>query len=57
MRLALDGGSPGGIDPLDWLDTTTPQTWRYETGTVSYHWYEPTGADPYARDDTGEFVD
>jgi hypothetical protein len=57
LRLALDGGVPGGVEPLDWLETTTPQTWRTGATTTSYSWFETTGADPYARNDAGEFID
>jgi alpha-galactosidase len=28
VRLALDGGTPGGVEPLDWLSTTAPRHWR-----------------------------
>ena len=28
LRMALDGGVPGGIEPLDWLQTTAPERWR-----------------------------
>ena len=55
-RRALDGGDPGGIEPVDCLHTTTPQMWRSGADTPSYRWFESTGADPYFRDDTGEFV-
>ena len=57
LRLALDGGIPGGVEPLDWLDTTSPQSWRAGDTTVTYHWFETAGADPYARNDEGEFTD
>lgn len=38
IRLALDGGSPGGIEPLDWLDTSQPQRWRDGATDVTYSW-------------------
>lgn len=47
LRLALDGGAPGGVEPLDWLDTTTPSRWRCGPQVVAYNWYEAIGADPY----------
>ncbi|MGO3795650.1 MAG: hypothetical protein ACTJGR_00835 [Pauljensenia sp.] len=47
LRLALDGGAPGGGEPLDWLDTPTPQRWRLGGETVDYEWLEPQGADPF----------
>jgi alpha-galactosidase len=30
-------------EPLDWLDTTTPERWRCEGETVTYDWYGTTG--------------
>ncbi|TNM69513.1 hypothetical protein FHN55_03730 [Streptomyces sp. NP160] len=51
LRLALDGGAPGGVEPLDWLDTTTPQRWR--SGWVDrgeelhLAWGEELGSDPF----------
>ena len=56
LRLALDGGVPGGVEPMDWLDTTSPQRWR-SGEVVDYRWFEASGADPYARNDEGEFTD
>ena len=47
VQLALDGGDPGGIEPLDWLRTTAPQSWRSERGVSRYDWGEPWGALPY----------
>lgn len=47
LRLALDGGAPTGVEPLDWLHTTTPADWRCGEETLSYDWYGPEGADPY----------
>ncbi len=38
IRLALDGGSPGGIEPLDWLETAHPSRWRDGTDTLDYSW-------------------
>jgi alpha-galactosidase len=46
MQTALSGGSPGGCEPLDWLHTTDPRQWRFGSETVSYHWEEPSGANP-----------
>ena len=46
LRLALDGGVPGGVEPLDWLDTTTPQRWRIGSQTRTYQWFGEAGADP-----------
>lgn len=47
LRLALDGGQPGGVEPVDWLHNPTPATWRSGSKTRTYTWYETTGADPY----------
>ena len=46
VRLALDGGTPGGVEPLDWLSTTAPRRWRSGTETLVYDWAEPWGATP-----------
>jgi alpha-galactosidase len=47
LRLALDGGTRGGVEPVDWLHNPTPATWRSGPRTRTYTWYEDTGADPY----------
>lgn len=46
MQTALSGGTPGGCEPLDWLHTTAPRTWRIGSETVTYAWEEPAGALP-----------
>jgi alpha-galactosidase len=46
MQTALSGGAPGGCEPLDWLHTTAPRTWRLGSETVTCHWEEPAGAWP-----------
>ena len=46
MQTALSGGEPGGCEPLDWLNTTTPRQWRLGKHKVTYHWEEPAGASP-----------
>ncbi len=46
MQTALSGGAPGGCEPLDWLHTTAPVTWRIGEQTVTYDWSEPAGAWP-----------
>ncbi|MFJ2160824.1 hypothetical protein [Streptomyces sp. NPDC087856] len=48
VRLALDGGTPGGVEPLDWLSTTAPRRWRSGAETLVYDWAEPWGAVPLA---------
>ncbi|MDR2675414.1 MAG: hypothetical protein LBC18_11295 [Opitutaceae bacterium] len=50
MRIALDGGEPGGTGPLDWLRTTSPRQWRLGSGTAAYDWTEPRGVWPFACD-------
>ena len=46
VRLALDGGVPGGIEPLDWLTSTAPRHWRAGRETLHVDWSEPWGAWP-----------
>ncbi|MEU8223926.1 hypothetical protein [Kribbella sp. NPDC048915] len=46
IRLALDGGVDGGIEPIDWLVNTTPNEWRSGAETIRYDWSQPWGADP-----------
>ncbi|MFZ0530034.1 MAG: hypothetical protein WAL91_05805 [Propionicimonas sp.] len=52
LRLALDGGTPGGVEPLDWLYTTTPTTWSCAGQTLRYDWYGTEGGDPYDLTDS-----
>ncbi|MHA6522818.1 alpha-amylase family protein [Tessaracoccus sp. G1721] len=47
LRTALDGGTPGGVEPLDWLHTATPSLWGSGGGTVRYDWFADEGADPF----------
>jgi alpha-galactosidase len=47
LRLALDGGEPGGVEPVDWLHNPTPATWRAGGHTRTYDWFETMGADPF----------
>jgi alpha-galactosidase len=46
MQTALSGGDPGGCEPLDWLNTTTPRLWRLGSEKATYHWEEPAGVSP-----------
>jgi alpha-galactosidase len=32
-------------EPLDWLETTCPSSWRFEDGDRAYDWSEPDGID------------
>lgn len=45
LRVALDGGAPGGAEPLDWMSSPTPSRWRLGDAEVAYDWLEPQGAD------------
>ena len=47
LRLALDGGEPDGIHPLDWMDSPTPTRWQTGRGIVEYDWLRGKGADPF----------
>jgi alpha-galactosidase len=46
LRIALDGGEPGGVEPLDWMASTSPRHWRVGDGTRTYDWLEESGALP-----------
>lgn len=48
VRTALDGGTQGGVEPLDWQWTTTPRRWRSAGGTLTYDWGHHWGAWPLA---------
>jgi alpha-galactosidase len=48
LRLALDGGAPDGVEPLDWLSTPTPRRWRTGEEEITYSWLGPLGGDPFA---------
>jgi alpha-galactosidase len=47
LRLALDGGARGGVEPIDWLHTTSPSRWRGGEAELTYDWLEPWGGDPF----------
>lgn len=47
LKLALDGGIPGGVEPLDWLTTTSPAVWRSGDEVVTFDWFPAEGADVY----------
>jgi alpha-galactosidase len=47
VKLALDGGEPAGIEPLDWLFNTCPRRWRLGDRTQTFDWIEPSGAWPF----------
>ncbi|MFJ9542761.1 hypothetical protein ACIRPX_36700 [Streptomyces sp. NPDC101225] len=46
VRTALDGGVPGGVQPLDWQSTTAPRNWRTAAGTLTYDWEQEWGVWP-----------
>ncbi len=48
LRLALDGGAPGGVEPLDWLHDPAPVVWRVGQQRQQLSWSEPWGARPGA---------
>ena len=54
LRLALDGGVPGGVEPLDWLETTSPQRWRSGSEVATYRWFDDIGADPLDLTDSDQ---
>ncbi|MEU4234769.1 hypothetical protein AB0F17_61740 [Nonomuraea sp. NPDC026600] len=55
LRLALDGGGLGGVEPVDWLRNSTPAIWRGAGETLTYDWFEgEAGADPYDLTDSDE---
>ena len=47
LRIALDGGQQGGVEPLDWFSSSTPTRWRCGNEVRTYDWLPPTGSDPY----------
>lgn len=47
LRRALDGGDDGGVEPLDWLHTTTPTRWRTGDADLTYRWTQAWGSDPF----------
>ena len=47
LRLALDGGTPGGVAPLDWLHSPTPSRWSAGEDVLEYDWLGPDGADAF----------
>jgi alpha-galactosidase len=48
MQTALSGGVTGGVEPTDWLHTTSPRHWRVGSETTTYRWEEPSGAWPFS---------
>lgn len=34
-------------EPLDWLESPTPHSWRAQDATRTYNWIEPEGASPF----------
>jgi alpha-galactosidase len=38
LQIALDGGVPGGLEPLDWLETNYPSRYGADSETLTYTW-------------------
>lgn len=47
VRMALDGGVPGGVEPLDAEFSSTPRRWRVSGQEVQYDWTDGPGAASY----------
>lgn len=47
VRTALSGGEKGGCEPLDWMETTAPRSWRIGGATAAFSWEQPFGAWPF----------
>lgn len=45
VSVALDGGVPGGVEPLDWQRTTAPRRWRVGSQEQDFDWSMPWGVD------------
>lgn len=43
VQIALSGGEPGGVEPLDWLYSTCPAHWRVGNHNIRYDWTESFG--------------
>lgn len=50
VRLALSGGVPGGIAPLDDTGSSTPQRWRIGSEERRFDWGMPWGTDQTLAD-------
>ena len=33
-------------EPVDWMETMCPAVWAFDSGEVTYDWYEEFGAEP-----------
>ena len=33
-------------EPVDWMETMCPAVWAFDSGEVTYDWYEDFGAEP-----------
>ncbi|HVU18739.1 MAG TPA: hypothetical protein VHD32_17680 [Candidatus Didemnitutus sp.] len=47
MQMALSGGNAKETEPIDWMNSTCPQTWRFGDTRKTYRWMEATGANPF----------
>ena len=50
LAVALDGGTAGGVEPLDAVGNATPRRWRVGDREVTYDWSGPLGAEPFLHD-------
>ncbi len=46
MKTALAGPSSQACAPVDWLYSTTPQTWKFGGEEKRFHWEPASGANP-----------
>ena len=46
FRLPQTGTFFASCEPLDWLYTTTPRSWRIGGETLTYEWEKSSGANP-----------
>ena len=47
FKNADEAAKTAGIEPLDWLESTTPRRWRFGEETKNYDWSEPFGTLPF----------
>jgi alpha-galactosidase len=49
VAIALDGGVPGGVEPLDQLYSTAPRRWRVGAQERLFDWSDRMGAEPHVH--------
>lgn len=47
LRLALNGGELGGVEPVNWLTSPTPSRWLAGGEEIEYSWLASSGADAF----------